>query len=276
MDTSLPPSPYVLGSTDAEHERLLRQAARLALFTERLFHDAGIGPGQRVLDIGSGVGDVALLAARLVGPTGQVVGVDRDVIALAKARTRAAAAGLENISFLEGDMSQLTAGSPFDAVIGRLVLQFQSDQVAVLRTLAALVRPGGLIVFQEPTWAPFFTQVQHLPLRASCARLIAETFRRAGARTDMDSVLFRALQQIGLPPLGLRLDTPIGNDSETRRWLYDLFCSLYPRMVQFGMSLDPLGDLGTLSDRLEAELDATGSYAACISLAGAWSRKPSV
>ena len=58
-------SQYALGSTDAEHERLIWQAERFALLTERLFREAGIGQGQRVLDIGSGVGDVALLAARL-------------------------------------------------------------------------------------------------------------------------------------------------------------------------------------------------------------------
>ena len=58
-------SHYALGSTDAEHERLIWQAERFAPFTERLFLGAGIGPCQRVLDIGSGVGDVALLAARL-------------------------------------------------------------------------------------------------------------------------------------------------------------------------------------------------------------------
>ena len=58
---------YALGNTDAEHERLIRQAARLAQSTDRFFRDAGIGVGQRILDIGSGVGDVAMLAARLVG-----------------------------------------------------------------------------------------------------------------------------------------------------------------------------------------------------------------
>ena len=47
---------YALGSNDAEHERLIRQAARLTPLTERLFREAGIGPGQRVLDLGSGVG----------------------------------------------------------------------------------------------------------------------------------------------------------------------------------------------------------------------------
>ncbi|HZD08457.1 MAG TPA: hypothetical protein VE176_09415, partial [Candidatus Limnocylindrales bacterium] len=55
---------YALGYTNAEHERLIRQAARLAPFTERFLREAGIGLGQRVLDLGSGVGDVAMLVAR--------------------------------------------------------------------------------------------------------------------------------------------------------------------------------------------------------------------
>jgi protein-L-isoaspartate O-methyltransferase len=74
MAASNSTSPYALGSTDAEHERLIRQVARLAPLTKRLFSEAGIGPGQRVLDLGSGVGDVAMLAARLVGPSGEVGG----------------------------------------------------------------------------------------------------------------------------------------------------------------------------------------------------------
>jgi ubiquinone/menaquinone biosynthesis C-methylase UbiE len=69
---------YALGYTNSEHDRLIRQAARIASYTERLFLEAGIGPGQRVLDLGSGVGDVAMLLARMIGPTGEVVGIERD------------------------------------------------------------------------------------------------------------------------------------------------------------------------------------------------------
>ncbi len=75
---------YPLGNTDAEHERLIRQAARIAPITERFFREAGIGLGQRVLDLGSGVGDVAMLVARLVGPTGEVVAIERDPKAIAR------------------------------------------------------------------------------------------------------------------------------------------------------------------------------------------------
>lgn len=71
-------SEYALGYTNSEHDRLIRQAARLAPVTERLFREAGIGPGQRVLDLGSGVGDVSLLLANIVGPAGEVVGIERD------------------------------------------------------------------------------------------------------------------------------------------------------------------------------------------------------
>jgi cyclopropane fatty-acyl-phospholipid synthase-like methyltransferase len=56
MRAKSPPSNYALGSTDAEHERLIRQAARIAPLTERFFRAAGIGPGQRILDLGSGRG----------------------------------------------------------------------------------------------------------------------------------------------------------------------------------------------------------------------------
>jgi predicted methyltransferase len=76
MTASIPSSDYPLGSTDAEHQRLIRQAEWVNPHTERCFREAGIGLGQRVLDLGSGVGDVALLLARLVGPTGEVIGVE--------------------------------------------------------------------------------------------------------------------------------------------------------------------------------------------------------
>ena len=103
--------PYPLGNTSAEHARLIRQAAIWDPFTERLFRDTGIGPGQRVLDIGSGVGDVAMLAAKsFVGPSGVVVGVEREPVTIATARSRVAKAGLSNVSFLESDVRGVADG----------------------------------------------------------------------------------------------------------------------------------------------------------------------
>src|SRR2546422_8102696 len=122
MITNGSASPYALGSTDAEHERLIRQAARLAPLTERLFREAGIGPGQRVLDLGSGVGDIAMLAARLVGPSGVVVGIERDERAIARARARVAESGLRNVTFTQSDAREVVGERPFDAAVGRFIL----------------------------------------------------------------------------------------------------------------------------------------------------------
>src|SRR6478672_1586543 len=185
VTASSPTSDYALGSTDAEHERLILQAARLAPLTERLFREAGIGPGQRVLDLGSGVGDVAMLAARLVGPSGEVVGIERDQRYLDRARGSVAEAGMHNVIFIQSDVSQITSSKPFDAAVGRLILMWLPDPTSVLRQLSLLVRPGGVVAFQEPSWAPVFAISTHLSLWSAAASLMYETIGRSGANPEM-------------------------------------------------------------------------------------------
>ena len=84
---------YPFQSSDDERQRLIAQGELVAPLTRRLFGNAGIRSGMRVLDIGSGSGDVTFLAAQLVGPEGSVVGVDRDPAQVAFAEERAKAAG---------------------------------------------------------------------------------------------------------------------------------------------------------------------------------------
>ena len=134
MSVSGPISHYALGSTDAEHERLIWQAERFAPLTERLFREAGIGPGQRVLDIGSGVGDVALLAARLVGSSGEVVGIERDARSIARAQARVTDAALHNVRFVQRDpvvvdgVLYLNSGYPrLGGMPGNALLAFSVD-----------------------------------------------------------------------------------------------------------------------------------------------------
>jgi ubiquinone/menaquinone biosynthesis C-methylase UbiE len=274
MTSTNPPPHYALGSTDAEHERLIRQAARLAPFTERFFRDAGIGPAQRVLDVGSGVGDVAMLAAKLVGPSGEVVGVERDARSIARARARVAEAGLQNVSFSQSDVSQIPSSKPFDAVVGRFILMFLPEPHAVLSSLSQLVRPGGVVAFHELSWAPFLLLSAHLPLWSAAASLIHETFRRSGANTEMGFALHRIFQQAGLPAPTMSLEMPLGNDPEFTRWVPDVLGSLLPQVRQFNLSLEPLGDLATLPERLQAEVAASNSVVSWMALVGAWSRKP--
>ncbi|MQA77998.1 MAG: methyltransferase domain-containing protein [Streptosporangiales bacterium] len=96
--------------------------------TEWMLREAGVTEGMRVLDVGSGAGDVALLAADLVGPDGLVVGVDLDAEVLKTARQRVH--GRSNVEFVTGDCRSAELGDGFDAVVGRLALLYVSDPVA--------------------------------------------------------------------------------------------------------------------------------------------------
>src|SRR5215207_11311970 len=125
-----------MGRSEAETRRLMAQHQLYSRFTRRLLEDAGITSGMKVLDVGSGAGDVALLAAELVGPHGTGVGVDSNPLILETARKRVQAAGLNNTSFVDTDISHLALDEDFDAVVGRCVLFFLSDP-AVLRRLAS-------------------------------------------------------------------------------------------------------------------------------------------
>src|SRR5258705_1884839 len=112
MTTSHRSADYPLGNTDAEHDRLIRQAARVAPITERFFREAGVGSGQRVLDIGSGGGGVAMLTARLVGPSGGVVAIEREPRSLVQARGPVTGAGLHNGSLNESEVCPNSGPKP--------------------------------------------------------------------------------------------------------------------------------------------------------------------
>jgi ubiquinone/menaquinone biosynthesis C-methylase UbiE len=272
MQTSSTTSRYALGNTDAEHERLIRQATILAPLTQRFFLQSGVSPGQRILDLGSGVGDVSMLAARIVGPSGKVVGVERDSRSVFRARTRVTEAGLNNVIFTESDVRQLPVDDPFDAVVGRFILQFLPDPVGALQLISQLVRPGGIIAFQEPCWCAILPLASHMPLWSACATLIRESLERSGGNTEMGLSLTRIFHQAGLPAPTLQLEIPVGDDQAAALWIYDLFCILLPQMQQLNLSLEEVGDLDTLWERIRSEVEPTKIPVPCVALVGACSR----
>src|SRR5215471_4104994 len=140
---------YVLGHSDFEIARLKVRAAALADITRRLIRECGIAPGMRVLDIGCGAGDVSMLLAEVVGPSGLVVAIDREARAVEIARSRAKAAGHRNIEALVATDDDIPVARPFDAALGRYVLSHQRDPAAMIRRAASAVRPGGVVAFHE-------------------------------------------------------------------------------------------------------------------------------
>ena len=272
MTTSLRSANYPLGHTDAEHERLIRQAEQVAPITERFFHEAGIRSGQRVLDIGSGVGDVAMLVARMVGPSGEVVAVERDRNSIAKASARVTEAGFHNVRFNESNVNEIIGEKPFDAVVGRFILMYLPDPVATLRSISQLVRPGGAVVFQEPTWVPIIAHLSALPLWFATASLIDKTMR-ISANHDMGAELYDTFVSAGLPAPTVRMELPMGKEPYLAQWYHDTLCSLLPQVEQLNMPIESLGSLDTLVRRLQDEVATSKTVACWFASVGAWCRK---
>jgi SAM-dependent methyltransferase len=121
-----------------------------APLTARLLELAGVRPGQNVLDVGTGYGEPALTAARVVGPGGHVLGVDVSRAMLDVARRRAG--GLAGVSFAEMDIEALDEPGRYDAVLSRLGLMFAVDRVATLGAIRRALVPGGVLA--AAVWGP--------------------------------------------------------------------------------------------------------------------------
>jgi SAM-dependent methyltransferase len=267
---------YAPGYSEEERQRLIEQAGFFGGFTERLLVDAGIGPGMRVLDVGFGVGDVSLLVASLVRPEGAVLGVDSNPLALGHARERVSAMGLTNVDFVEGNIRDLAFDEPFDAAVGRLVLMYLADPAATLRRIAALLRPGGIIAFQELTLTESGLTYPEAPLLQRTGTLINETFRRAGMEMEMGLKLYPAFIAAGLPAPAMRAERPIGGgpDFPGYRWMAQITRSILPLMEQLGVANAEDIDVETLVERLREEVVGSGGVVAMPTLMGAWARKP--
>ena len=266
---------YVLGDSDSELQRLMRQSAMYAELTENLLHKAGISAGMRVLDVGCGSGCVSLLAARLVGPSGAVVGVDRSAQALALARQRAEAEQFQHVTFIEGDMTDFDHNEPFDALIGRFVLMFLPDPAAVLRQLARHVGKGGIIAFQEMDISAS-KSTPCMPLRKKYTDMIVETFRRGQVDIEMGPKLYATFLHAGLPAPQMNLQARIGGEPDlpAHEYLADLVASLLPMMTRLGVSTAAEVQIETLATRLREESLSTNGVTILPSLVGAWVRLP--
>lgn len=118
----------------------------LTYHSEAVFPKLPVRAGDRVLDVGCGWGDTAMKLARLVGPEGEVVGIDCCDAFLADATADLAETDLGNVTFLRGDAEVALPEGEFDFVFSRFGTMFFANPVAGLRNMRRALRPGGRMV----------------------------------------------------------------------------------------------------------------------------------
>jgi ubiquinone/menaquinone biosynthesis C-methylase UbiE len=268
---------YILDAGAAEEaERLLAQGTIADPMTRRFLAAAGLSPGMRVLDLGSGAGNVALLAAELVGSEGSVVGVDRDPDAVGRAQRLVAARGLTNIEFREADVQTLDGvGAGFDAAIGRFVLMYTADPVAALREAVARVRPGGVVCLHEADvtyrWANPQTRTWW-----QAQKWVLDTFAKAGVEQQMGLSLYAAFRAAGLSDPKMTLESFVGGGPDAPIWVMaNIVKALVPLMERLGIATSDEVDAETLPKRLLSELLEKDAVMITPPLIGAWATVPS-
>lgn len=265
---------YILGHSQDEIRRLIEQAAILRPITERLLRNAGIESGMRVLDLGCGAGDVSLLAGKLVGASGSVVGIDLNPCILDVARARAQANGFPHIAFTEASVGTFSDARPFDLVVARYVLVHQVDPVAFLRSAASFARPGGVLALHEVIMDVPMHSRPPVPLWQQTADWLLATFRSGTPGCDAAGRLIEHFSNAGLPQPMLFCETPVGGgvDAPHYAWFAELARTLLPRMLQLGIVTAETASINTLESRLrsavvEARSQVEGPAQVC-----AWTR----
>jgi SAM-dependent methyltransferase len=262
---------YQLGSDAAELKRLDLQGRVLAPATRTILAAAGIRPGMRVLDLGSGAGDMAFAAAELAGPAGEVVGIDQSPDAVAKAAARAGQRGLSNVRFIAGDIHDQAPDGPFDAITGRLVLMYVPDPAAVLRTQAGVLRPGGIIAPIEFDLHSA-RSLPATPLVGQALSWLGEAFTRAGIDPALGPRLWTVLQTAGLQPTGMIGVQPhFGpEDPDGAAILAGIVKTVLPLIERTGVATAVAVGADTLQQRLSGELATSAAVLAHPILISAW------
>jgi ubiquinone/menaquinone biosynthesis C-methylase UbiE len=274
MRADVQPQSYVLGHSEQELARLERQGEIFGVETRDVLHRAGVKTGMRVLDVGCGVGDVSMIAAEKVGPTGAVIGIDNAATALATARARAQRAGYDWLDFQEADVYEFEPGESFDAVIGRFVLLHLPDPIAALRRLSRFLSDDAVVAFIEMDINQA-AAIPDMPLLTRCVDWIVATYRRVGVEPNMGSKLYATFRSAGFTPRltgTIRIES--GPDSIAYQFAAQTLVSLLPAMEKHGIATATEIGIDTLAERLRAAATAGDHCILMPRLIGAWASKP--
>jgi SAM-dependent methyltransferase len=264
---------YPLGRTELEERRLIKQAADHEPRTRVLLDRIGVHPGWRVVDIGCGPLGILPVLSELVGPTGRVVGLEREGQFADAARAQIAQRGLHNVAIVEGDAlaTRLERGS-FDLVHERLVAINVSARGTLLAEMLSLLRPGGIAVLQDVDNVSWLCEPAH-PSWDVLLNAFHAIFRAHGGDPFVGRRLPQLLREAGAEgvQVAAHLDFAMPGDSR-RAHLVSLVDSVREKIIAAKLLRDE--ELRRHCEVLVSHLEDPATTVVDKILVQAWGRKP--
>lgn len=281
--SGLPPLPgvdpvekqYVLGTDQGELDRLGLQHRLWADAAHALWRRAGVQPGQRILDVGCGPGHGSFDLAGFVagvhgqGQRGHVIGVDQSQGFIHWLNAQAAVRGHAHLKGIVGDVMDLPkalAGVPgiapgsFDAAYARWVLCFVPDPAAAVRSVAAMLKPGGVFMVQDYFNYEAMTTAPRVAAFERAVKATGQSWRARGGDPDLVARLPKLMQQAGLRLVHLDCHQRLARPGDTMwQWPATFWRNFVPQLIKMGLL--PEGFMGEW-EREWTELERTpGAFA---------------
>jgi SAM-dependent methyltransferase len=259
---------YPIETRRGEIERLDMQGDAFAPDARAMLDRIGVGAGWQCLDVGCGPRGITDLLSEYVGPTGRVLGIDKNEQFLAHGRAGAPA----NVEFRRGDAydSGLPADA-FDLVHMRFVASTAGNPEALLREAVRLARPGGVVALQEPDAETLDCYPPH-PAWDRLKRAMLDAFAGVGADVRLARRLHTLMAQAGLDDiryrpllLGLRPVDPMVDH------LPATVESLRGTIVKLGLL--PEAEMAGLIEQCRTHLRDPGTVVRSFMVAQVWGRK---
>jgi len=206
---------YVLRGGDQGAERLRLLAEVKWPTTKALLDRMGIRQGMHCLDVGCGIGAVALQMAEIVGAGGRVVGVDLDSRCLELARQEARRRQL-NVEFKAGSAIDLPDDSKYDLVFSRFLLTHLQQPDAALRNMVRAVRSGGVVVVEDIQFTAHFCHPECIAFERYVA-LYQEVVRRNGGDPNIGPRLANMFLDAGMEEVDLEVVQPTFRNGPGKR-----------------------------------------------------------
>lgn len=241
--------------------------------TKKLLVDAGIKKGMHVLDIGCGRGDLSIQLAGMVGAEGTVLGLDYDESALTFARERIQENKLTNVTFIQANLNALSISHPqFDAIVGRRVLMYLPEPRRVIVDLSALLKVGGLMIFQEHDSTMSPGSVVPMPLHNQVNKWIWDTVEHEGGNIHIGFDLWSLLAQKGINIEKVRAEGVV-QTPDAPYPMAPIVRAMQHRIIEKGVATEDEIDINTLGNRLSEESEKSKSTYIREMVFCAWARK---